>query len=364
MLRLRYVKLVWVVVCCTAVCVVHKLSVHIAGKDINHITRIQNRNLIGVTRRTKQRTMLIILTYMRSGSSFTGAVVQRHPDVFYVFEPLHEVERLNNLAGGKNDHLQRQLSTLESILLCNTSLTEASTLGQYHMKSSPDTAPFHYCFHHQEYKQRVASCAMLLENTCKKSSVAAAKVIRIGMKNVTYLMNKYNKMKVLHLIRDPRAVLLSQLNVGQFKVSDLGASSNRLCRRVKQDVDDSREMNRRFPGRVKTIRYEDLAERPLTMAKQLFDFIDLDLTDEIKGYIYNITHATHDDCGSLCIRKNSKERISKWRLSLTFAQVSLIEKKCQRLFDVMGYLPAVSDVNLRNLSRQLYNHMSGPSHIY
>lgn len=37
--------------------------------------------------------MVVILTYMRSGSTFTGDIIQRNPDVFYVFEPLHSVER-------------------------------------------------------------------------------------------------------------------------------------------------------------------------------------------------------------------------------------------------------------------------------
>ena len=33
-------------------------------------------------------TPVIILTYMRSGSSLTGEIMQQHPDAFYVFEPL------------------------------------------------------------------------------------------------------------------------------------------------------------------------------------------------------------------------------------------------------------------------------------
>ncbi|XP_046580091.1 uncharacterized protein LOC124287636 [Haliotis rubra] len=39
--------------------------------------------------RPKARTKVILLTYMRSGSTFTGDILSAHPDVFYFFEPLH-----------------------------------------------------------------------------------------------------------------------------------------------------------------------------------------------------------------------------------------------------------------------------------
>ena len=33
----------------------------------------------------------MIVTYMRSGSTFTGDLFNQNPDVFYVFEPLHAI---------------------------------------------------------------------------------------------------------------------------------------------------------------------------------------------------------------------------------------------------------------------------------
>ena len=39
----------------------------------------------------KPRLNVIILTHIRSGSSFTGNMFNFHPDVFYLFEPLNEL---------------------------------------------------------------------------------------------------------------------------------------------------------------------------------------------------------------------------------------------------------------------------------
>ena len=38
-------------------------------------------------------TKLILLTYMRSGSSFAGEIFNNHPEVFYVYEPLWATEQ-------------------------------------------------------------------------------------------------------------------------------------------------------------------------------------------------------------------------------------------------------------------------------
>ena len=37
-------------------------------------------------------TAVIILTYMRSGSSLLGDILQQSPEAFYIYEPLHILE--------------------------------------------------------------------------------------------------------------------------------------------------------------------------------------------------------------------------------------------------------------------------------
>ncbi len=37
---------------------------------------------------------IIILSYMRSGSTLTADIIQQHSRVFYVFEPLYSLEKI------------------------------------------------------------------------------------------------------------------------------------------------------------------------------------------------------------------------------------------------------------------------------
>ena len=42
---------------------------------------------------------VIVLTYMRSGSSLTGDILQHAPGAFYIYEPLHSLEKSANKPG-------------------------------------------------------------------------------------------------------------------------------------------------------------------------------------------------------------------------------------------------------------------------
>ncbi|KAK0043309.1 carbohydrate sulfotransferase 5, partial [Biomphalaria pfeifferi] len=65
---------------------------------IRHITETRCRNKTEPSwssslepkqyKQVSPRTKVIVLSYMRSGSTFCGDLVQAHPDVFYVYEPL------------------------------------------------------------------------------------------------------------------------------------------------------------------------------------------------------------------------------------------------------------------------------------
>jgi len=46
-------------------------------------------------RPTRPAVQVLLLTYMRSGSSFAGDVLQRSPEAFYLFEPLRSLHQRN-----------------------------------------------------------------------------------------------------------------------------------------------------------------------------------------------------------------------------------------------------------------------------
>ena len=53
------------------------------------------------TKRNKSRARVLLVSYMRSGSSFAGDIFQSVPGVFYLYEPLLYVEDNNDMVPEK-----------------------------------------------------------------------------------------------------------------------------------------------------------------------------------------------------------------------------------------------------------------------
>ena len=55
----------------------------------------ENKQSATVLHRTYNKStplVIILLAYLHTGSSFTGSLLQQHPDTFYQFEPLRSLE--------------------------------------------------------------------------------------------------------------------------------------------------------------------------------------------------------------------------------------------------------------------------------
>ena len=111
-----------------------KTMVNVTKLEIKPLLTNTSANVIS----NKPRLNVIILTHMRSGSTLTGNVFSLHPDVFYVYEPLHHLRLTiyNNPPLGEWTALDEKVNEaykidfsnlLRSIFTCN--FTEQKTLN-------------------------------------------------------------------------------------------------------------------------------------------------------------------------------------------------------------------------------------------
>ncbi|XP_046559232.1 uncharacterized protein LOC124268237 [Haliotis rubra] len=98
------------------------------------------------------RTNVIILTYMRSGSTLTGEMFSQHPDVFYVFEPMHTLkwiwwsqktrmnffDRPSRMIKSSEDFARAAKDIADGFLRCHPTKIDVATLSQHHLGSIED----------------------------------------------------------------------------------------------------------------------------------------------------------------------------------------------------------------------------------
>lgn len=176
-------------------------------------------------------------------------------------------------------------------------------------------------------------------------------------------MNLLPDLKVIHYLRDPRGVINSRIANGYIMPGPLASVVSRpvfklfnssflierhteqLCRQMSTDLEISAQLKISYPGRIKTILYEDLAQNPIEIAKQLYQFVGLNLTDEIREYIYSITMAGKQPNGIYATtRTNSSRTAFGWKQRLSLHHIKNIDKHCDQLYKRLGYQKQQSDV--------------------
>lgn len=311
-------------------------------------------------------TQILIVAYIRSGSSLTGDILQQDPDSFYVYEPLHftekngaKIHRVQLLNGevvdiGRKHFFDRAFTVINSYFDCDFARLDFGTLVHGFQTFGNKTNKFIKCYVNktgQKIQKKLAAqiCGVQLQDSCQRSKFRTIKTIRIPMMHVETLLQRYPNLKVIHLVRDPRAQVNSIDLLAKTTKYNKGFARQK-CTAMNKDFYFSEQYRSRYPGRIMRLYYEDLASNPIKTSRSLYDFTGMNFSSTVRDYISGITSTGRDGCAICSRRANSSEHVEKWRLNLKYSEVKLIDKQCQETYEHYGFLPARSKAELRDLT--------------
>ncbi|KAH9507425.1 hypothetical protein Btru_058048 [Bulinus truncatus] len=298
----------------------------------------------------KQEIML--LSYGRSGTSFTSGVISYHPDVFFFFEPLHGLEfhgQPDKYFVNKQENLSRQI--IESFFTCDLLMEAIFLYGSKMFLLSNSTESFFRCFNEMRPGVDHLSCVYEMFRSCQQHNTVLIKTIRYRVKWAEPLLQTRPNYKLLLLYRDPRATLYSQSTaIKNFNwTQELISISKIHCRRLEEDLRDAARLKKLYPDRVKCIRYEDGATDPHGYARGIYQFLGLDLNQRVIDYVTHLTNArgriTHNRFG---IERNAKQAMSRWRYQADYNNIQVIDRTCGHLYPDLGYSMVSSEDDLRS----------------
>lgn len=326
-------------------------------------------------------TNLIILSHSRSGSSFLGQIFNHHPDVFYVYEPFYimKVTTLDHSSFYESSALQ----LLNDILNCNFEnqeeyLSFLSQLPHQRYSSRALTVPF--CAQNRtdvkSGKTPRYVCKPLEPlDTSRVCSVHKHRVIkllthRIPNFKVNFfkpLMKLELNVKILQLVRDPRAIVASMERVGwvqsytqiNSKKTFLTTPFQHFEHRVKKfclslldTIKFILEAEKKLLGRYKLVRYEDLVQQITTKTDDVMRFAQFRSTDDVTRWVQRSTHAKNiasrkQNYDYSTERANISYLTDTWRRTLNRQQIVVVEKYCKPVMTVLQY-PAVFTDHAQN----------------
>jgi hypothetical protein len=163
------------------------------------------------------------------------------------------------------------------------------------------------------------------------------------MQCVPIIAELYPRAKFIASLRDPRAVVSSELN------AEWGALSvDQIARRWRRVVDCHRELERSLPAdRYMMLRYEDLVRQPEENLRRVCAFLGESFEPAILRYYERpATELGFDQSENwkLNTRKPlDPGRLDAWEGLLTAKQVDIIERAAAPYLESLRYTPASID---------------------
>nr|XP_028598099.1 LOW QUALITY PROTEIN: carbohydrate sulfotransferase 4-like [Podarcis muralis] len=330
---------------------------------------------------------ILILSSWRSGSSFVGQLFSQHPDAFYMMEPAWHVWATMYQNSAKVLHMAVR-DLIRSVFKCDMSVFDVylpqkrnvSDLFQWEVSRALCSPPVCNSFQRSDFISKHA-CKTLcrkspfskVEEACRSYSHVVLKVVRIFDLKVLYpLLNDPSlNLKIIHLVRDPRAVFHSRKNTGGSLARDTRivlrhkrnamdtepyAAMQEIC---KSHVEVYTERQQALPStlqdRYLLVRYEDIASNPLAKAAQLYSFAGLPFSPNLQSWVHNITHG--QGLGKQAFDVDSRDAVNvsqAWRKALPYLQIAKLQEVCKDALKLLGYPLVKSEEEQKNMALDLF----------
>ncbi|XP_062856999.1 carbohydrate sulfotransferase 6 [Trichomycterus rosablanca] len=317
----------------------------------------------------EDKVHVLLLSSWRSGSSFLGQVFNQHPSVFYLMEPAWHVwtwlrrPSARSLRMAVRDLMHRvfhcDLGVMDSYMPPHYNTSHLFMWSRSQALCSAPLCPLsqgRQATWNKDCETRCSSISMnLAGKVCRTYSHVVLKEVRFFELESLYplLQDPTLDLRILHLVRDPRAVYRSRMksvNALEYdssfvletqkslKPDDQKLVMQEVCRSHIRIHKTATEKAPAFlKGRYKLVRYEDIVEDPLTAIKDIYDFTGLEMTETLEKWIYRITHGKGMGSAFQITERSATDVSQAWRKSLAFTEVQKVQEVCRSAMSLLGY---------------------------
>lgn len=356
---------------------------------------------------TRKRQLVYVLTTWRSGSSFFGELFNQNPEVFFLYEPMWHIWQ--KLYPGDAVSLQGAArDMLNSLYRCDFSVFQlynspggknVTSLGVFGATLNKVMCSLPLCTAYRKdvvgmvddkvCKKCPPQSLRVLEEECLKYNTIVIKGVRILDVNVLapLMEDPSLNLKVIHLVRDPRAVANSRIKsrhglirenlqivrsrdpkLRRMPFADPGHKVNKkdgsdyhsigamevICDRTSRTLKTAINPPVWIKGKYMTVRYEDLVQSPVKVMRNIYRFVNLSVNHDVEYFALNMTSGTSSSSKPFIVSsRNATQAANAWRTVLSFQQIKQVEDYCHNAMSLLGYLRIRTAGDARDLSKSL-----------
>lgn len=192
-----------------------------------------------------------------------------------------------------------------------------------------------------EYRGKFAEpCLPAFKEKCDKSKFVTYKGLRLTMYSVGAMLERDPDMFVVYFIRDPRSIVTSRFdtrltyrNSFQNRIKEAGF----LCEKMLHDFNMYTELDAKYPGAIKLVKYEDLTRNRYTVVKDIYKHFNMEVHQSVYDWIKE-NEQTGSSSGRFGInRTNSTASIDKWKRKNSIANQRGMTEVCKNVLELLGY---------------------------
>ena len=194
-------------------------------------------------------------------------------------------------------------------------------------------------YQHLNHSQQVALCVRHLIKQCKSSRIIAIKTVRLKMAMVRDILYDNADMRVVYLVRDPRAILVSRWATRgrTYRMKQLLLETRRLCHVMEEDLRVYLELRSLYPDRMMMIKYEELSTDAFMTITEIYNFIKVPVPNSIKRTINQMTNGQMNNGFIGTNRSNSSITASRWKHALPNIVFNEMNIFCSRVINRLSY---------------------------
>ena len=317
------------------------------------------------TKSSEKRRSLVIFGDDRSGTTFLTRLFSEDPNVFSVYEPLWVTRDWFRKEIGRNLK-QDVVDVVGALMSCNfldnpiamkflasTSKKWAPGLFKNPFQSPP------ICNKTGEERKACpdpATVPKAVKEACSrhyKHSVTKVAIVRVPERKLSNIFpqiihdNPDTKIRILHVVRDPRGSIKSRINHSWIQEYDQPLNYNwailprSTCEGIAQNVKFGASLEGSLKQHYKLVRYKDIASSPVKTAQEIYKFAGFEMSESLIHWIVQATNPSKEVLEQeskkvFSFVRNATANVEKWRYESPIERTRIIERECSELFDLLG----------------------------
>ena len=203
------------------------------------------------------------------------------------------------------------------------------------------------------------TCLKRMEAVCKNAKHRTTKIVRLTVDNLEHVLETLPNVKVVHLMRDPRAIINSRITTTWYNLHETPYNNHRrimtdakdLCLRMKYDLKAATVLKQKYPGRFALAMFEDLQTDMKAKTYMLYSYFGIDKSS-VESKLANMTGILQEEHSVNRTRGNYS---NWWRHQLTYGAVKVIDSVCQDVSEILGYKIFTSESQLKDTSLKAFS---------